>query len=152
MGIGNLLLTDDGFGIHVVKRLIELQEKNKFGKNIKLIDGGAAGIDILYYIENQKIVIFIDTIRGGKEPGYIYNILVDDLNIFKDINMTSLHDMELTTVLKIAKETNKLPDTIYLIGVEPKDYNTLSMELTPEIEKTIPKIVKIVENIIQKQS
>ena len=64
MGIGNILLTDDGFGVHIAKELLKLQEKNEFRNDIDIIDGGAAGIDILYYIEDQDIVIFIDTIKG----------------------------------------------------------------------------------------
>jgi len=149
MGIGNMLLSDDGFGIHVIKKLKDLQDDHQITDNIDIVDGGAAGIDILYYMENYNTVIFIDSIKGGKEPGYIYKIIIDDMNIFKDIKITSLHDLELTSVLKIAKELNTLPNKIYLIGVEPYDYTTISMELTPLIEKRINEIIDIIKKIIQ---
>ena len=152
MGVGNHILTDDGFGVHVANQLLKLQDNGKIDSSIEIIDGGAAGIDILYYLENQDIAIFIDSIIGGKEPGYVYNITLDDLKIFKEVKVTSLHDLELTSVLKIAKEVNKLPKKIYLIGIEPLDYTKISMESTPKIKEKIPKVIEIILDIIQKQS
>jgi len=150
IGIGNLLLTDDGFGIHVVHEINKLQEIGQFPKDISIIDGGAAGIDILSYIENQGIVIFVDSIKGGNEPGHIYRLKVEDLNIFSNVKVTSLHDLELSTVLKIAKNMGILPREIYLIGVEPVDYTTIKMELSPQIKKLIPEVIKIINIIVQK--
>ncbi|MHA1229835.1 MAG: hydrogenase maturation protease [Candidatus Helarchaeota archaeon] len=151
MGIGNVLLSDDGFGVHVVHKLKNLQEQDKFDKNIEIVDGGAAGIDILYYIEDQDILIFVDAIKGGNEPGYIYEFRINNLNLFKEIKITSLHDLELTSVLKIAKEMGTLPKNTYLVGVEPENYTQFSMELTPKIKEKIDEIIDIIKKIIQKQ-
>ncbi len=68
LGIGNILLKDEGIGVHVVNKLKEMQ----LPPDVEVMDGGTLGIDLLYYIEGRKKVVVIDTVTAGEPPGTMY--------------------------------------------------------------------------------
>ena len=71
LGIGNLLLRDEGVGIHVVQKMKEME----LPPGIEVMDGGTMGLNLLYYIENRDRVIVVDTVIVGDPPGTIYRYL-----------------------------------------------------------------------------
>ena len=75
IGIGNILLRDDGIGVHLIN---ELQTEN-FKYDVDLIDGGTSTFDLLgYFLDNEKIIV-VDSLKGGHEPGTIYRITPEEL-------------------------------------------------------------------------
>jgi hydrogenase maturation protease len=137
LGIGNLLLKDEGVGVRVVKRLRDIN----LPCYTEVLDGGTLGLDLLFYIEGRKKVIVIDAVKAGGTPGTIYRFADSDIVAEAKISL-SAHDIDFMDVLKTAHFLGHKPEIIF-IGIEPKDISE-GLELSPEIEKKIPKVIDVV--------
>jgi hydrogenase maturation protease len=144
LGVGNLLLRDEGIGVHVANRLKSME----LPPDVEVIDGGTGGFDLIDYIEGRKKVVVVDTVKGGEAPGTIYRFGIDDIEVTPKIPW-SLHDIDLTDTIRVADRLGKRPDDMVIIGVEPKDME-LGLELSPEIEEQIPKVIALVMDEIRK--
>ncbi|MHC4658254.1 MAG: HyaD/HybD family hydrogenase maturation endopeptidase [Planctomycetota bacterium] len=147
LGLGNILLKDEGIGVHVAGRL----QKQNLPGNVEVIDGGTASLDILLSQEGPYKLVAIDAMKAGKEPGTIYRTrlkadAIDRLaEIFseKQQSRTSLHQVGLIDALLVAEKTNCAPEEITIIGVEP-DQIDAGLELTEQLEQKIPEIINTV--------
>jgi hydrogenase maturation protease len=138
LGIGNILLKDEGVGVHVVKKL----EGRPLPDNVEVLDGGTAGLDLTYFIANRKKVIVIDTVKAGEKPGTIYRLTEKNLRIGPKAIM-SFHEIDFLDALYISEVMGEKPEETIIIGIEPKDMSD-GLELSPEIEERIPKIIEVV--------
>jgi hydrogenase maturation protease len=143
IGVGNLLMGDEGLGVHVVEEL----NKRELPPGVEVIDGGTGGIVLLNLMEGADKVIIVDAVLGGKEPGEIYVLGVDRL-VKGVVKFFSLHEMDLLSTLRIGKELGKLPPELVLVGVEPKNYQEYSMDLTPEVKAVIPRVIEVLLNLL----
>lgn len=143
LGLGNILLKDEGIGVHVIKEL----EKKSLPDNVELIDGGTSSLDILLSIENTEKLIIIDALKFGKDPGTIYKIDPKDLEEKIDMDKLSLHQMNLLETLLIAKTKGTLPEEIVILGVEPFEISS-GLGLTPKLQEKLPKVIDAVLNEI----
>ncbi len=137
IGVGNLLLKDEGVGIHTLKALQEID----LPPDVKLIDAGTAP-DLIAYTEAGDRLIIVDAARAGGEPGTVYRFHPDDLASQSE-RAISLHELGVAENLRLMALTGREPGEIIIIGVEPKEIDW-GMELTPELQRKIPEIVKIV--------
>ncbi len=137
IGVGNLLLKDEGIGIHAVKALQEID----LPADIRLIDGGTSP-DLIAYTRAGDKVIIIDAARAGGEPGAIYRFKPEDLAEEKAA-LASAHEMGVLENLKLMTLSGNEPQDIIIIGIEPGEID-FGTELSPELEKKLPKIVEIV--------
>jgi hydrogenase maturation protease len=138
LGIGNLLLKDEGVGVHVVKKLKEMP----LPANVEVLDGGTAGLDLVDFIEGRKKLIVIDAVNAGEKPGTIYRLTEENLDI-KPKAISSFHEIDFLDALHMSEVMNSKPKEIVVIGIEPKDMSG-GLELSPEIEERIPKIIELV--------
>ena len=138
MGIGNLLLKDEGVGVHVVERLREIP----LPENVEVLDGGTAGLDLVDFIEGYKKLIVIDAVNAGEKPGTLYRLTEENLDI-KQKAIMSFHDIDFLDALYMSETMNQKPGEVVVIGIEPKDMSE-GLELSPEIEERIPEIIKLV--------
>jgi len=138
LGIGNILLKDEGVGVHVVRKLKEFHLPD----NVEVIDGGTAGLDLTDFIADRKKVIVIDTVKAGEKPGTIYRLTEKNLNI-KPKAVMSFHEIDFLHALYLSEVLGNKPEETIVIGIEPKDMND-GIELSPEIEERIPKIIEVV--------
>jgi hydrogenase maturation protease len=138
LGIGNILLKDEGVGVHVVRKLREFH----FHDNVEIIDGGTAGLDLTDFIADRKKVIVIDTVKAGEKPGTIYRLTEKNLNI-KPKAVMSFHEIDFLHALYLSEVLGNKPEETIVIGIEPKDM-TDGVELSPEIEERIPRIIEVV--------
>ncbi|WXG41420.1 MAG: hydrogenase maturation protease [Candidatus Freyarchaeum deiterrae] len=143
IGVGNLLLGDEGLGVHIVEELNEIN----LPPNVEFFDGGTGGVSILNLMEGADKVIIVDAVLGGGEPGQIYVVDIDRL-LKGVVKFFSLHEMDLLSALRIGKETGKLPPELVLVGVEPKNYKEYDMDLSPEIKAVIPKVINVILGLI----
>ncbi|HEY5999937.1 MAG TPA: HyaD/HybD family hydrogenase maturation endopeptidase [bacterium] len=136
LGIGNVLLTDEGVGIHA---LDELRRRFDFDEEVELLDGGTAGVELLRYLDGREHVIVIDAIAAGHPPGTVFRVEGDDVpRTFHQ--RISPHQIGLSDVLATALITDSLPAAITMFGVEPKELTT-GLALTPEIDASLDKLV-----------
>jgi hydrogenase maturation protease len=138
LGIGNLLLKDEGVGVHVVKEIREMSVPD----NVEILDGGTAGLDLVDFIEGRKKLIVIDAVNAGEKPGTLYRLTEENLDI-KQKEIMSFHDIDFLDALYMSDIMKEKPEEIVVIGIEPKDMSS-GLELSPEIEERIPDIINIV--------
>lgn len=156
LGLGNILLKDEGVGVHVAKQL----QGMALPGNVEVIDGGTAGLDMLLSQKDLDKLVVVDATRANKEPGIIYKARltpplggaglkggeIDKLTrIFgqdKDLKISS-HQFGLIDALAAAEKSNCAPREIVIIGVEPKEIN-YGLELTEQVGQRIAEVVNMV--------
>lgn len=142
IGVGNLLLADEGIGIHAVNEL----KKENLHPSVEIIDGGTAGIDLLFLLEDANYAIIIDCVEAATEPGTILRIPVEELILQAPVQAISLHDINLAEVLSMANSLNKLPATV-IFGIQPGEI-CFGTELTPAVNNSLPRLIKLVKQEI----
>ena len=138
LGVGNLLLSDEGVGVHVANELI----KRQLPPGVKVIEGGTDGFRLLNVITEADRLIVIDAVKGGGPPGSIYRFDIDEVQNCPSGFRTSVHQIGILEVINLSGLIGKTPHTT-VIGIEPKSLE-MSMELSPEIEEKIPRIIELV--------
>jgi hydrogenase maturation protease len=138
MGVGNLLLGDEGVGVHLIQKLREMQ----LGEGIELVDGGTSLLDFIPQAEDVSKLIIVDAVKLGGKPGTTYKICVDDSLLKGAKGITSLHQLGVVETLAIAQKMGKLPHTV-IIGIEPKEIS-YGLELSPEIVREMGKMVNLI--------
>ncbi len=141
-GIGNILLSDDGVGVHAVNKLISDYE---FPENVELIDGGTKGLDLLPLFENRDKVLIIDAANFKKEPGTIDTVVGDKIPAFLSTKL-SVHQIGLPDMLFAAKLMDITPPEMCLIGIQPKSMET-TIEMTDVVSE---KMDALLEKVLQK--
>jgi hydrogenase maturation protease len=91
-------------------------------------------------------MILIDAVKGGGQPGSIYRFDIDDCPPYPDLFKTSVHQISILEVINLSSLIGSTPQTT-IIGVEPYCLD-MGMELSPQIEEKIPKVIKIVKEEI----
>jgi hydrogenase maturation protease len=137
IGVGNLLLKDEGIGIHIIKSLQEFA----LPPDVRLIDGGTSPDLIAYTRAGDKLII-VDAARAGGEPGTIYRFHPRDLAAEKGA-LTSAHELGVEQNLKLMSLMGHEPRETVIIGIEPREIDW-GMELSPELQQKMPEIVKLV--------
>ncbi|MCP4021652.1 MAG: hydrogenase maturation protease [Desulfobacteraceae bacterium] len=146
LGVGNLLLMDEGIGVHAVHKFWD--EKENYDEAIvDFIDGGTFTQDIFYLFETYEIVLVLDIVRAGHPPGTIYFLEEDDLRS-NPKQMLSLHDVDLLDSLSMAEMRGHRP-LLKVVGIEPEtiDWGT---QLTPTLQKAMPDFMKVARKHIAK--
>lgn len=141
VGVGNILLGDEGIGVHVIKEL----EKLKLPQNVELMDMGVSIFSLIPYIRGRKKIILIDALKSGSEIGNIYELSIDDIE--KDSGKCfSLHQIGIAEILT-SFQFEQTPAEIMILGIEIGEIE-LSMDLSPRIKSKIPHIVNYILNQI----
>jgi hydrogenase maturation protease len=138
LGVGNILLKDEGVGVHVVNILKEMP----LPVNVEVLDGGTAGLDLVDFIAGRKKLIVIDAVKAGDKPGTIYRLTEKNLAI-KPKAIMSFHEVDLLDAIHMSIVMDEKPEEIIVIGIEPKDMSD-GLELSPEIEERLPRIIEVV--------
>ena len=137
IGVGNLLLKDEGIGIHAVQALQQLE----LPPDVKLIDGGTSPDLIAYTRAGDKLII-VDAAKAGGEPGTIYRFKPEDLAAER-ASLASAHELGVVENLKLISLAGNEPSEIVIIGIEPREIE-FGTELSPELQQKLPEIVKVV--------
>ena len=132
VGVGNVLLKDEGIGCHVVHALREVDLSD-----VEIIDGGTS-LDVLQLSEDADKLIVVDAVKGGGMPGQIYRFHIEDITL-EQKPLLSLHDMSLIDSLKLMQFRHYIDEAV-IIGVEPKDIDW-GLELSPELQEKIPRVI-----------
>jgi hydrogenase maturation protease len=136
LGVGNLLLRDEGFGVHAIRQFAQDYE---VAPNVRVIDGGTAGLSLLQAILEASHIIVADVARMGAEPGTMARLDGDDLSSgFK--TKQSAHDWGLGEILLQAKMMGHFP-TVTVLAIEPEDMSTFDLDLTPRLRGALPAFV-----------
>lgn len=135
---GHPFACDEGFGYHVAKRLWEME----LPENVECMECGHSASEVPHVIDGKDKMIFVDVFQTKDKPGTIvrYEPHEVPLTVNGVTDVPKLHLMELLHEIKVS---GKCPETVF-IGVVPKDIQTLSEKLTPEIESKIPEVIDLI--------
>ena len=137
LGIGNILLTDEGVGIHILNKLLN---EYQFPPEVKLLDGGNLGMGLLTFIEGSDKLLIIDAISGEGEPGTIYEFAGDKvLAYFR--NKISAHELGIQEILATLEVIGKPITETVVVGVQPLSFE-IGLELTPTVSSKVDSIVE----------
>lgn len=137
VGVGNILLGDEGVGVHTIKEL----QKLKLPGNVEILDMGVATFPLVSYIVGKKKVIIIDAVRGGGKVGEIYRLSLDEVKRHRS-GFFSLHEMGITDILDTL-EYKEISRKIVIIGIEPGQIRW-GIGLSPILNEKLPEIVKCI--------
>lgn len=144
IGIGNILLKDEGAGIHVVEKIKGMQAP----PHVEVLDGSTETVSLAYILENRKKVIAVIALRGGGAPGSVYRFTGKDIEEKRKGHCRSIEEQKFADHLKMTLSLGTRPDEVVIFGIEPEDTGekTLRLEigLSPAIEAKIPEIVEMV--------
>lgn len=145
LGIGNTILSDEGFGVRVVEYL---RENYKFPENVNLIDGGTLGVELQHFIIGTEKLLIIDSIDGGAVAGTIFHL--HDGEILKHFTQKiSAHEIGIQDILTMLEITGKKIPCVELLGVQPYSLDA-GINLTPPMQKLLPlfadKALEILKN------
>ena len=142
LGLGNILLRDEGVGVHAVNTV---RERCAFPPSVQVIDGGTLGLDLLHFFEDKDRVLIVDAVDFKKEPGHIGLIEDDDIpsTLFAKL---SVHHIGLSDILYAAKLKGITPSKMCLIGVQPASLE-LGLSMTDVLQE---RLEAVIETILQK--
>ena len=136
LGVGNILLTDEGVGVRVVEALAAAGD---LPAEVELIDGGTCGMEMLEQLENLDALIVVDCVRCGRPPATPVLLKGDDVPVFFRTKL-SPHQVGLSDVLASLEFTGRAPQRTSIVGMQPVSM-ALGMELSPEIAARLPEMV-----------
>ncbi|MGB9699520.1 MAG: HyaD/HybD family hydrogenase maturation endopeptidase [Thermodesulfobacteriota bacterium] len=139
IGLGNLLLSDEGIGVHVVS---ELQKEYDLPEELSVIDGGTLGLDLLPIIEGKEKIIFIDATDLQKEPGTIAIIEDENLPSFLAPKL-SLHHVGLADLLFASTFQGNRPAKVILMGIQPAKLE-VGLSLSETLTKKMPEFLEVI--------
>jgi len=139
LGLGNILLTDEGVGVHVVESLLE---RYIVPDGVDVVDGGTSGMDMLDMMTDRDHIVIVDAVRTGAPPATVVRLAEDEVPAFFRTKI-SPHQLGLSDVLATLTIMDKEPGGITLIGVVPVDMGT-ALALSPAITEKVPEMVDLV--------
>ncbi len=141
LGIGNVLMGDEGVGVHSIKEL----EKESFPENVSLLDGGTGGFHLLEYLQSYPKIIMIDATMDSKPAGTISVIKPKFASDFP--KSLSAHDIGLRDLIESTAVLGDLPE-MYLITVTIDNIQSMQIELSEKIKDSLTAVVEKVKEML----
>lgn len=137
LGVGNLVMGDDGIGVRVVQ---ELAARFQFPCGVTILDGGTLGLDLLPHLEGVERLLIIDAVMTGGVPGTLTRMTGDEIPILFASKL-SPHQMGLQDLLAVARLLGHEPQEMVLWGVQPAAID-MTMEISPMVAGQMEPLVQ----------
>jgi len=138
LGIGNIILSDEGVGVRAAEALAAAYE---IPADLEVIDGGTAGMELLGPLTGVDLLVVLDAVKAGRAPGAVVTLTGSEVPVFFRSKL-SPHQISICDVLAGLEFSGEAPKDLVLIGCEPESLE-LGLELTPLIAAQIPQMVHI---------
>ena len=137
LGLGNILMEDEGIGVHAVRHL---EEHYRFEPEIEIVDGGTSGLDLLPFFGPEKSILLIDAVNFDMPPGTVG--LLEDDNILAQLDpKISMHHLGLSDLISISELTDRKARKMTLLGIQPESMANLDLEMTDTIKGVFQKVI-----------
>jgi hydrogenase maturation protease len=143
LGVGNLLMGDEGIGVAAIRYL----EEKGFADHAELVDGGTSGFHLLGLFRDRQHIILIDAATDGKPAGTVSFIRPRYASDFPPT--LTAHDIGLKDLLESAALLGDLPE-VDLITISIGDLGLMTMELSPAVAAALPQIEALVRRCLEK--
>ena len=138
LGIGNILLRDEGVGVRTIEAMAGLD----LPEGVETLDGGTSGADLVYEVAGRRKLIVIDATDAQAAPGAVFRLTLDDL-LAESRGSISLHELGLTETLTIARQLGCPPREVVIFAVQPKVVE-FGLELSDEVKGVLPRLIDAV--------
>jgi hydrogenase maturation protease len=139
LGVGNLLLSDEGVG---VRALEEIQQRLEIPAGVELLDGGTSGMELLGYIQGRDALIILDAVTCNKPAGTIIRLEGDQVPaLFR--KKISPHQLGISDLIAAARLTDSLPGKVVLFGIQPELLDT-GLELSDRVAAALDELTGMV--------
>ena len=139
LGIGNILLSDEGLGVHIVNRI--LGSGIAIPDDAEIIDGGTAGFDLLDLMMGRRKIIIVDALKVDDVPGSVYRFPPE--HIASSLNAMSLHELGIRELISTLRMLGHDPE-IEIIGIVPSDVSTFNTCLSAAVENSMPRAIDLI--------
>lgn len=139
-GAGNLLCSDEGFGVHFIQYL---EKHYRFNDDVELYDGGTLGIMVTHLLEDADRVFLVDVVDAPGEPGDVLRYEKEEFLLGRLPIKMSPHQIGIQEVLTLSELRGRTPDQVSLFGIIPQSYDA-GVELTPLLEDKLPGLAELV--------
>ena len=146
LGLGYILLRDEGVGVRIAERLIN---NFIFSPAVKVIDAGTLGFGLISEIQEIQKLIVVDAVKAGEAPGTIYKFTQNDIDTTIS-PLLSAHDIGFLEVIEQWKMMGIQPEVIFL-GIEPYDMSSWGMELSDCIINKMSRLVELILEELKKE-
>ena len=136
LGIGNILLRDEGIGV----RVVEAMEGMELPADCEAVDGGTSGADLVDVVANRQKVIVVDAMRADEPPGTVFRMTLDDL-ITEAKDSVSIHEFGIVDTFTMAGHLGLMPQQVVVYGVQPGDISP-GLELSAAVSGVIPRLIE----------
>ena len=144
LGIGNILLRDEGVGVRVIEQMQEMHLPD----DVELVDGGTGGADLLEVLAERQKVIVIDAVQAHCQPGTVLRFTAEGLVQTNRASM-SLHEIGLAESLMMARQLGCAPQEVVIFGIKTKT-TECGLELSEEVRASVPKVIELTLSEINK--
>ena len=141
LGVGNLLVGDEGVGVHAIQALQEME----WPEHVDLLDGGTGGFHLLGHLSGYPRIILIDATRDGNPPG---TVAAFEPRLPSDFPPSlGAHDIGLKDLISALALTGPIPDmTVVTVSIE--ELKPMEMSLSPEVEAAVPEVCARVRSLL----
>jgi len=141
LGVGNVLMGDEGVGVHAVRVL----ERQAWPPAVSLLDGGTGGFHLLSHLSEPDVVVMIDATLDGRPPG---TVSVIEPRYASDFPAAlSAHDIGLKDLVESAALLGMLPRVV-LVTVSVAALQPMQMEMSEEVRASLPAVVATVADLV----
>lgn len=139
LGVGNLLLSDEGVG---VRALEEIQQQLEIPAGVEFLDGGTSGMELLGYIQGRDALIILDAVTCNEPPGTVIRLEGDQVPaLFR--KKISPHQLGISDLIAAARLTDSLPGKVVLFGIQPEHLDT-GLQLSGQVAAALDELTGLV--------
>ncbi len=146
IGIGNILLGDEGAGLHTIEKLRD----RKFSREVDLIEAGTPGMNLLHQFEERDTIIFVDSGNCGLKTGEFSKFRPDEVRSLKENPGHSLHEFDLISFIKSAGKLGKTENVDIIIYCIQSGDMKMSLEPGNEVKTGITRMSEQIYSDIEK--
>lgn len=137
LGLGNILLSDEGVGVHVIHLL---RERYDFPQEVEVMDGGTLALDLLPYVEDAERLLIVDAVQMNAPSGTVVRLVGEEIPGVLILKY-SPHQMGLSDLLAAARLLGHSPTEIVLWGIQPATLD-VGLELSPVVAAQVETLVQ----------
>jgi hydrogenase maturation protease len=138
LGIGNILLSDEGIGV----RVIEHMQTMTLREDVQLVDGGTSGMDLLDVLADREKVIVVDAIDADCTPGTVLRFGLDQL-MQKEHADISLHELGIAETVNMTRQLGCAPKEVIVFGIQPQNIDC-GLELSQNIQHIVRQVAELI--------
>jgi hydrogenase maturation protease len=142
LGVGNLLVGDEGVGVHAIRAL----EQQMWPPHVDLLDGGTGGFHLLASLQAYRRIILIDATRDGAPAGTVGELRPRAFSDFPPA--LGAHDIGLRDLISAMVLLGPLPDII-VITVSIEELKPMTLELSPPVAAALPEVARRVKALVE---